>query len=60
MSRLVIHAQAETELDEAIGWYEEQRAGLGLHLLNDVDAALAETQANPDRGAKLDQSRFRF
>ena len=41
---LVIRPDAEADLVEACLWYEEQRAGLGIELLNRVEAALEAIQ----------------
>ena len=41
--------QAGVEADEAAGWYERQKPGLGFDFLNQVDAAVAVIVQNPIR-----------
>jgi plasmid stabilization system protein ParE len=45
--RLVFRPQAESELLEARGWYESQRAGLGQTFTETVDQVLASILSNP-------------
>ena len=40
---------ASLELDDAIGWYEKQRPGLGLELKAEVDNFLNHIAENPTR-----------
>jgi plasmid stabilization system protein ParE len=40
---------AALELDEAMGWYERQKAGLGLEFKEAVDQMLARVTATPER-----------
>jgi len=47
--RLVIRAQAETDLREAHGWYERQRAGLGAEFITEIEAALESLVCDPQR-----------
>ena len=49
MKPLVIHAEAEAELDDAIGYYEAQVPGLGLDLESQVRAGLLLIQAQPQQ-----------
>jgi len=44
---LIIRPQAEAELAEAFGWYEEQLAGLGAEFLLSVDACFNAIARNP-------------
>jgi hypothetical protein len=48
--RLVLLAEAEAELDDAAGWYDEQRLGLGNEFLGAVQDALVVIANRPDRG----------
>ncbi|MBI3455742.1 MAG: type II toxin-antitoxin system RelE/ParE family toxin [Candidatus Rokubacteria bacterium] len=45
--RLVFRPQAESELLDARGWYEEQRPGLGRTFAAAVETALAGIVQNP-------------
>ena len=45
---LIFKPAARFELDEAVAWYEEQRAGLGREFALEVFAVLARAQANPE------------
>ncbi len=45
--RLVFRPQAESELLDARGWYEEQRPGLGQTFAAAVDRTLAGIVQNP-------------
>lgn len=51
--RLVLRKIARHELDEAIGWYEEQRRGLGQQLRAEVDDAFSAIQAHPELYRKV-------
>jgi len=45
--RLVLRPQAETEVLDARGWYEEQQPGLGGAFAAEVDTALARIAQTP-------------
>ena len=45
--RIVLHPEAEAELDEAERWYEERAVGLGLDFLFEVDATVGRIRAFP-------------
>lgn len=45
---LIIRPDAESELAEAFGWYEDQVSGLGADYLNVVEAALLGIKRNPE------------
>jgi plasmid stabilization system protein ParE len=50
MSRLIIFRPiARLELDEAMGWYERRKPGLGLELKESVGLTLARIVDSPDR-----------
>jgi toxin ParE2 len=53
---------AEVELDQAIGWYESQRPGLGDAFLNEVLAAADRIVRYPDAWQQLgvDIRRYRL
>lgn len=46
--RLALLAEAESELDDAAAWYDDQRPGLGDELLVDVRNALDAITETPD------------
>jgi toxin ParE1/3/4 len=60
MKPTVIHSQARAELDEAMAFYERQKAGLGLDLQADMEQAIARIQQNPQLGAPYKTSGFRY
>lgn len=51
MKPVIIHSEAIEELDEAVAYYEDQKAGLGLDFLLEVEQALDKIQQNPNLGA---------
>ena len=46
---LVFRPIARLELDEAMGWYEKQKAGLGIELKEAVDQMLVRIAESPGR-----------
>jgi toxin ParE1/3/4 len=48
---VIIHSEAIEELDEAVAYYEDQKAGLGLDFLMEVEQALGKIQQNPNLGS---------
>jgi plasmid stabilization system protein ParE len=46
--RLSFHAMAEQELNDAAGYYQSVRAGLGDAFLNEVERAIAQIAAHPE------------
>lgn len=48
-SRLSLIAEAEADIGEAAGWYEERRRGLGLEFTRTVRALLATIERDPLR-----------
>ena len=46
---VVFRPLARTELDEAMGWYEKQKQGLGVELKEAVDQMLARIAETPGR-----------
>jgi hypothetical protein len=51
--RLVIRAEAETDITDAAIWYQNQRRGLGEEFIAEVDAALKNAVANPRQHPRL-------
>ena len=48
MSRkIIVLAQAEKDIVEAHGWYEEQRPGLGADFRSAIDALVHRVRENP-------------
>lgn len=45
--RLIVRAEAEADLTEAVLWYDEREAGLGLELTLEVRAAIGRAVENP-------------
>lgn len=48
MKPYLLHREAERELDAAMTYYEQQRCGLGLELLAEVEKAAAVIQKFPE------------
>jgi toxin ParE1/3/4 len=48
---VIIHGEAIEELDGAVAYYEDQKVGLGLDFLVEVEQALGKIQQNPNLGA---------
>jgi plasmid stabilization system protein ParE len=46
--RFIVRPEAESDIDAAYVWYEEQRAGLGAEFLDEVERSLALIQENPE------------
>jgi toxin ParE1/3/4 len=44
---LILAPEAETEIADAVLWYEQQKPGLGLDFLRAVDSALITVRRNP-------------
>jgi plasmid stabilization system protein ParE len=47
--QIIIRPEAESELADAYGWYEEQRSGLGEELLLSIEATLEAIRENPEQ-----------
>ena len=45
---VVLTAEAEADLDDAVQWYERRSAGLGVDLVAKVRQTLARVGGNPD------------
>ncbi len=59
MKPIIIHGKARAELDEAIAYYEQQKAGLGLALQSAIEQAIGRIQQNPQIGAPYKTTEFR-
>lgn len=47
--RVVFRRAAKREFEDAAGWYEEKRAGLGEEFIREIDDAVARAAAAPQR-----------
>ncbi len=45
--RLIIRAEAEADISEAVVWYEAREAGLGLELVAEIGAAVQRAVERP-------------
>jgi toxin ParE1/3/4 len=45
--RLIIRAEAETDITEAVVWYESREAGLGFELMGEIGAAIQRAVDRP-------------
>jgi len=45
--RLIIRAEAESDIAEAAAWYEERENGLGFELISEIGAAIKRAAENP-------------
>ena len=50
--RLLVHRDAEAEVEDAAIWYEARRAGLGLEFMAAIDRAFADIVQAPQRFAR--------
>ena len=46
---LIIRSLAEADILVAFDWYEEQRPGLGIEFMSEVESALGRIVNNPER-----------
>ncbi len=51
-AELIFAPEAELDISEAYGWYEERRAGLGEEFLSCVDACIQQICRMPEMHAK--------
>ncbi len=58
--RLFIHSEADAEIDEAIAFYEERQAGLGLDFLAEVERAIDTLLQLPELGVPYKRTEFRY
>ena len=52
-ARLIIAPEAARDIDEAYGWYESQRVGLGEEFLGCVDACIQAIRRMPEMHARV-------
>lgn len=60
MKSMVLHHEAETELREALKYYNRQRPGLGSELRQEFEAAASRACRNPLHYAATGSSGARF
>lgn len=60
MKLVMTHRSARIELNEAVAWYETQRAGLGLDLLDAYEAVVDEISKDPAGGSPHTTPPFRY
>jgi plasmid stabilization system protein ParE len=53
MKIVVFHPLAEQELVDAVTYYEEQRVGLGLEYLEEVEHTVSFLRRYPEAGSKV-------
>ncbi len=49
MPRLLLEPEAEADLEEAFGWYEDQRPGLGSEFFAEVARILQAIERTPEQ-----------
>ena len=54
MRALRLRRQAQFEVTDAVGWNEDQRAGLGIRFLDELDHVLYRVRANPLQFSEID------
>ncbi len=52
-AKFVVAPEAEIDISEAYGWYEERRPGLGEEFLGCLDACIEGIRRMPEMHAKL-------
>ncbi len=52
-AELIIAPEAEFDISDAYGWYEERRIGLGEEFLSCVDACIERIRRTPEMHAKV-------
>jgi plasmid stabilization system protein ParE len=53
--RLTLRVEAEVDINEAVGWYETQRAGLGIDFIWNLNVILERIQEHPFQFPVVDQ-----
>jgi plasmid stabilization system protein ParE len=57
---VILHSQAETEMEEAYDYLEAQRPGLGDAFSEELESAFRELAQAPDRWAEIEPGFRRF
>ena len=48
MMPVILHAEADQEVLDAVDWYERETRGVGAEFLDELDAAIARVAAAPE------------
>ena len=54
MRALLLRPQAQLDVADAAGWYEDQKAGLGIRFLDEMDHVLSRVRVNPFQFPEID------
>lgn len=52
--RLVVQPQSDLDIQAAAAWYEDQRAGLGVRFLDELDLVFQRIETNPQQFPRLE------
>lgn len=52
--RLVVQRQSDLDIQAAAVWYEDQRAGLGMRFLDELDVVFRRIEDNPSQFPRID------
>lgn len=52
LNQVKVQRQAQVDAEEAAAWYEEQRAGLGIEFVLELDAAIERAAESPESYAQ--------
>ncbi|NGZ10818.1 MAG: type II toxin-antitoxin system RelE/ParE family toxin [Nitrospira sp. LK70] len=52
--RLVVQRQSDLDIQAAALWYEDQRHGLGMRFLSELDEVLQRIESNPKQFPQLE------
>jgi len=54
MRDLLLRPQAQVDVRDAAGWYEDQKAGLGIRFLVELDHVLSRVRVKPFQFPQID------
>ena len=54
MRALFLRPQAQLDVADAAGWYEDQKAGLGIRFLEELDRVLSRARLTPLQFPEID------
>ena len=60
MMKIRFHTMAETEVDNAVSWYQEQTEDQSLYFLNELDRAVQIVKAFPHLATEIEPDIRRF
>jgi Txe/YoeB family toxin of Txe-Axe toxin-antitoxin module len=55
--RLVVQPQVDLDIQAAAIWYEDQRVGLGMRFLDELDLVFQRIESNPRQFSRLEGDR---